>query len=121
MSMCMNARCDGKSYLCGKCRKMYPLLAQSMAEEKRKSRERNRSNGRRRNNGGWTPRTHGTMEDGREVTFRQGTGDNEGHTLIADGHKSDRQFRKGHNHYGPKREGGGRVDDDRGHYKGRGR
>ncbi len=75
---------------------------------------------RRRNNGGWTPRAQGTTEDGTEVTFREGLGDNEGHTLIADGHLSAREFDASHNHYGGRREGDGRVDDDRGHYTGPG-
>lgn len=75
---------------------------------------------RNRSDGGWSPRTFGSI-DGNDVTIREGTGSNEGHTLISDGQKSDRSFRRGHNHYGPKREGGGRVDDDRGHYTGPGR
>ena len=60
------------------------------------------------------------MADGTEVTFRQGTGDNEGHTLISDGEKSARQFDARHNHYGPNREDDGYVDGDRGHYTGPG-
>ena len=76
-----------------------------------------RSKGRR---SGWTPRTTGSMDDGTAVTFRQGTGDNEGHTLISDGEKSARQFDAGHNHYGPNREDDGYVDGDRGHYSGPG-
>lgn len=68
---------------------------------------------------GWTPRTAGWIGD-HEVTFRQGTGRNEGHTLIADGNPSGRSFdRRGeHNHYGPRREGGGYVEEDRGYYTG---
>ncbi len=72
---------------------------------------------------GWEPRTVGSI-DGHEVTFRQGYGENEGHTLISDGQKSARAFDREHNHYGPKREGGGRVEDsdgDRGYYTGPGR
>ena len=70
---------------------------------------------------GWTARNVGTIDD-HEVTFRQGYGENEGHTLIADGQPSGRAFdRRGeHNHYGPKREGGGNVEEDRGHYNGPG-
>lgn len=77
----------------------------------------------RRQRTGWSPRVTGTTEDGHEVTLREGAGDNKGHTLIADGQLSDRAFRRGHNHYGPKREGRGRVEDDggdRGHYTGPG-
>lgn len=73
-----------------------------------------------RRNSGWTPRTVGTMDDGRTVTFRQGVGGNDGHTLIADGEKSGREFDRNHNHYGPKREGKGWVNGDRGHYSGPG-
>lgn len=76
--------------------------------------------GARRKKGGWTPRTVGTTESGETVTFRQGLGNNTDHTLITDGDKSDREFRRGHNHYGPRREGDGRVDDDRGYYTGPG-
>ena len=72
------------------------------------------------NNGGWTERTFGTMEDGHEVTFRLGLGSNEGHILIADGHKSSREFRRRHNHYGPHREDNCRVEEDRGYYTGPG-
>ena len=79
--------------------------------------ENRQSRGRR---GGWTPRTVGSTEDGTEVTFRQGTGDNEGHTLISDGDKSARQFDARHNHYGPNREDDGYVDGNRGHYTGPG-
>jgi hypothetical protein len=76
---------------------------------------------RRKSRGGWSPRTVGSIGDS-EVTFKQGTGSNEGHTLIADGQPSGRAFdRRGeHDHYGPKREGDGRVDSDRGHYTGPG-
>lgn len=72
---------------------------------------------------GWTPRYPGTTEDGDAVTFREGLGDNEGHTLISDGEKSARAFDREHNHYGDNREGGGRVEDedgDRGFYTGPG-
>lgn len=73
---------------------------------------------------GWGPRTHGSVDGTHDVTFRQGTGNNEGHTLISDGHVSSREFDANHNHYGDKREGGGRVEEDggdRGKYDGPGR
>lgn len=79
-----------------------------------------------RKDSGWSDRETGFTDDDEEVTFRQGTGRNEGHTLIADGRPSGRAFDKRgqHNHYGQNREGGGgRVeegDGDRGHYTGRG-
>lgn len=73
---------------------------------------------------GWGPYIRGSI-DGYEVTARKGFGENKGHTLIADGHKSSRSFSKKdskgnrqHNHYGPKREGSGYVDEDRGYYTG---
>lgn len=75
---------------------------------------------------GWTPRSVGTTDDDRTVTFREGLGYNDGHTLIADGMPSGRAFdtREEHNHYGHHREGGdGRVEDedgDRGYYTGPG-
>lgn len=42
MSICMNPRCDGTNYLCGKCRKLYPMLAASLDEKKRQRRSGNR-------------------------------------------------------------------------------
>ena len=69
-------------------------------------------------NDGWTPRIVGTMDNGHLVTFREGLGSNKDHTLISDGDKSARQFDREHNHYGPKREGEGFVDEDRGYYSG---
>lgn len=69
--------------------------------------------------GGWGPRTVGSIE-GNDVTIREGFGQNEGHTLISDGQQSARAFDRAHNHYGPRREDEGRVDEDRGHYTGPG-
>lgn len=46
MSMCMNSRCNGTDFLCGKCKKLYPSLAASLAEKKR-SRNNNGNSGRR--------------------------------------------------------------------------
>lgn len=38
--LCRNPRCDGKTWLCGKCRKQYPFLADSLDEKRRqKSRQ----------------------------------------------------------------------------------
>lgn len=62
--------------------------------------------------------------DGHPVTVKFGTGENEGHTLLddADRDSSNRVFdRRGeHNHYGPRREGCGNVEEDRGYYTGPG-
>lgn len=122
MSMCRNARCNGTDFLCGRCRREYPSLAASLDEQKR---QRRSGGNRGRSNGGWQPRTQGYGADGSPVTFRKGRSgtSNEGHTLISDGHKSDREFRREHNHYGDNRESGGRVEDNggnRGHYTGPG-
>lgn len=63
-----------------------------------------------------------------EVTFSIGMGKKSGHTVIADGHLTDKEFhpRANHNHYGPDTKYGGgeeRVEDkggDRGKYSGPG-
>ncbi|MCX4098028.1 hypothetical protein [Nocardia sp. alder85J] len=54
MSLCMNPRCDGDKWLCGKCRKLYPSTARAIDERKRgsQSRNSNRSGGRRNSGGG---------------------------------------------------------------------
>lgn len=108
MPGCNKRNCNNRYNACRRCES-------KMAELEREARD----------NDGWSPRTVGSI-DGNDVTFRQGRGINEGHTLIADGQSSGRSFdRRGeHNHYGPKREGGGRVEDDggdRGYYTGPGR
>lgn len=46
MSMCMNPRCDGTDYLCGKCRKIYPSLAASLDQKKRDRRSDKGGRGR---------------------------------------------------------------------------
>lgn len=117
---CHNIKCNGTDWLCKSCRKLYPASAAAIDE-----RNRQRKQEARNKKGGWGPRTVGSI-DGNDVTFRQGTGYNDGHTLIADGQPSGREFdrKQQHNHYGPKREGGGRVEDsggDRGKYSGPGR
>lgn len=35
--MCMNPRCNGTDFLCGKCKKLYPSLAAALAQKKRSS------------------------------------------------------------------------------------
>lgn len=40
--ICMNSRCNGTVFLCGKCRKIYPALANSLDEKKRERRNLNR-------------------------------------------------------------------------------
>lgn len=63
--------------------------------------EQNFVNGKR---AGWTKLQHGIIlgkNRDHEVTFKQGIGKNNGQTLIADGHITDKQLRSGHNHYGP--------------------
>lgn len=103
---------------------------QKRAEQARKDKSQREQNARdavakQRNNGGWYERQHGWTEDGnKEVTFKEGkSGENDKQTIIADGHLSTRKFNDNHNHYGPKREGGGRIEDDggdRGKYTGPG-
>lgn len=57
-----------------------------------------------------------------EVSFKQGQGSREGHTLIADGNMEEdsKGFDARHNHYGPKAEDEGHFSEDRGHYTGPG-
>lgn len=52
--------------------------------------------------GGFGKATHGWIE-GNPVTFALGWGTKQGHTLLADGHLSQEQFRESrhHDHYGP--------------------
>lgn len=54
MGLCTNPRCNGVDYLCGKCRKDYPLLAAQMDENRRQARQN-------RNSGGGGKRRGGTM------------------------------------------------------------
>ena len=64
---------------------------------------RNTNLGTRKTNGGWTPIQRGTIFDGDDsfdVTFREGLGNNDGQTLISDGHISRKKFDQHHNHYG---------------------
>lgn len=59
--------------------------------------------GARKTNGGWTPIQKGTIfdeNDSFDVTFREGLGNNDGQTLISDGHVSRKNFDQYHNHYG---------------------
>ncbi len=52
--------------------------------------------------GGFSASEHGWVND-KPVTFALGWGTKEGHTLIADSHLDDREFRqtRNHDHYGP--------------------
>lgn len=55
---------------------------------------------REKQNSKWTELQVGTI-DGHLVTFKQGKGENEGQTLIADGDGyTERSFKRRHNHYG---------------------
>ncbi len=51
--------------------------------------------------GGWSERQTGVTEDGKVVTFRTGTGENEGHTLIGGGELSGKGLSQRHDHFGP--------------------
>lgn len=76
---------------------------------------------------GWTDLYGGTIGD-QPVLVKFGTGKNKGHTLIADNVGQSEKFfdkrykdgHRNHNHYGPKREGPGYVEEDRGQYTGPG-
>lgn len=76
---------------------------------------------------GWTDLYGGTIGD-QPVLVKFGMGKNEGHTLIADNVGQTKKFfdkkykdgHRNHNHYGPKREGPGYVEEDRGQYTGPG-
>ncbi len=46
MSMCFNPRCNGTDWLCGKCKKLYPSLAASLAEKRREGNRGKTSYGR---------------------------------------------------------------------------
>lgn len=58
---------------------------------------------------------HGIIGDDHEVSFKVGSGDREGHTLISDGFLDKDEFQAHHDHYGPNTDypGGGRVEDIR--------
>jgi len=53
------------------------------------------------NDKGWGPRITGTLDDDKVVTIRQGTGANEGQTLVGGGELSASQLDRAHDHYGP--------------------
>lgn len=71
--------------------------------------------------GGFHDPQWGYADDGRKITFALGWGNNEGHTLLADGHVPLATFKQhgNHNHYGP---GDGPRNNvrDRGRYSGPG-
>jgi len=90
MSLCMNSRCNGTTWLCGKCRKLYPSLAWSL-DQKKRERNRNgstmydRSSKPRGASGGFNARTgkgHGTQyySDNTRVSWdTDGQGDSNTH------------------------------------------
>jgi hypothetical protein len=91
--------------------------------------ERGSRGGRR---GGWTPareeaptvgfiRNEGDGDD-HLASFKKGYGNNDEHTLIADGNYSENRegFDENHDHHGRKREGGGYFSENRGNYSGPG-
>lgn len=107
MSFCMNARCNGSDYLCGKCRKQFPLLAMSLDEKRRERRTQNRNKttyGRGSTSGGYgngsysmrsgtfdgLPSLSRTRGDGAtEIFYQAGSVDmndeNHGHAVIKNG------------------------------------
>ena len=52
MGMCNNLRCNGVDYLCGKCRREYPLLAASLDEKRRQAHQSRQNSGGNRHRGG---------------------------------------------------------------------
>ena len=52
-------------------------------------------------NGGWSEKQTGVTEDGKVVTFRTGTGDKAGQTLVGGGELSSKGLDKNHDHFGP--------------------
>lgn len=69
MSMCTNSRCNGTDFLCGKCKKQYPFLADSLAQKKRSS--SGGGGGRRRSGSNRSfPRNNGS-ENGRPAYVQQ--------------------------------------------------
>ena len=86
----------------------YTDVCRALRESERKERKQ-------RNNGGWSKRQVGYVDGHHEVTFREGKGNNSGHTLIADGRKSRKDFDQHHDHYGKNRENNGRVENHGGH------
>lgn len=49
---------------------------------------------------GWTERQTGTLEDGKVITFREGTGIKTGQTLVGGGQLSAKGLDENHDHYG---------------------
>ena len=101
----------------------YGAVYRAMREADEADRRANERAKKQRNNGGWTKRRVGYVDAYHQVTFREGKGNNSGHTLIADGERSRKDFDSHHDHYGKNRENNGRVEDGgghRGHYTGPG-
>lgn len=94
MSMCMNVRCNGTDFLCGKCRKQYPMLAASMNEKKRAARSGGGGRGRTSNRS--FPANNGSV-DGRSAyvqrsgdrTVAYSGPDNQGKVVSNDGLNAD--------------------------------
>lgn len=93
---CTNSKCDSRTWLCGRCRKMFPMLAASLDEERRNRRRNNRGSTMYGRNyastkapkgasGGFNPRSgrgHGTQyyDDGTRVSWdTDGQGDSNRH------------------------------------------
>ena len=53
MSMCVNPRCNGTDFLCGKCKKVYPALAASLAAKRREGNQGKTGYGRGSTSGGY--------------------------------------------------------------------
>lgn len=95
-AICMNSRCNGNDWLCGRCRKLYPSLAAGIDARRREKKESNRgstmygrnyasNNTPRGASGGFNARTgqgHGTQyydDNSRYSWNTDGQGDSGGH------------------------------------------
>ena len=104
MSMCFNARCNGTDWLCGKCKKLYPMLAASLATKKRERNQGKTAYGRGSTSGAYGRSSYsmrsGTFDglpslsrkrgDGAiEIFYQAGSVDmddaNHGHAVIKNG------------------------------------
>lgn len=100
---------------------VYKLMREVDEADRRANQREQRK--RQRDNGGWTKKRTGYVDGYHQVTFREGKGNNSGHTIISDGKRSRKDFDRHHDHYGKHREDDGRVEDyggHRGHYTGPG-
>lgn len=102
--MCTNLRCNGTDFLCGKCKRLYPMLAASLAAKRREGNRGKTAYGRGSTSGAYGRSSYsmksGTFDglpslsrkrgDGAtEIFYQAGTVDmddaNHGHAVIKNG------------------------------------